>query len=126
MVSILFQLGLTISYFSLRGLLPMTCLISLICSCLFTMASITKSGQDIENLSDDIYTSLVNVKWYHWNESNKRNYLIFLTNAMKPFKLKYSQNVSLNYKLAIELLQAFFSAISISYNLKNVANQTQI
>lgn len=62
---------------------------------------------------------------------------------MKPFKLKYSQNVSLNYKLAIEvlsstmksnhnlnfmlqLLQAFFSAISISSNLKNVGNKSQI
>ncbi|KAJ3664056.1 hypothetical protein Zmor_008261 [Zophobas morio] len=124
--SILLYFGLTISYFSQKGVLPITCLISLISLSIFSGATVTRSGQELENLSDDVYMSLVNVKWYHWNESNKRNYLIFLTNAMKPFKLKYSQNVSLNYKLAIELLQAFFSAISISSNLKNVGNKTQI
>ena len=51
-------------------------------------------------LQFDVTLSAINkVAWYNFNHSNKRSYLIFLLNMMQPWKLKFSENYSVNYEL---------------------------
>lgn len=51
-----------------------------------------------------IFEELILVNWYHWNESNKKNYLTALITSFKIFKIKVSDNISLNYKLGLEVM----------------------
>ncbi|KAJ3664329.1 hypothetical protein Zmor_008510 [Zophobas morio] len=76
-------------------------------------------GQKIEDASDDIFYRLVNVKWYNWNQENKELYLMFLTNTQKPFRLKFSENISMNCRQGVEIGKTFFSFMSVAYQLRN-------
>lgn len=53
------------------------------------------------------------VDWCKWNRENQKNYLIFLKNLQCMFKIKFSENVSVNYALGI-------SVIVFVYNIKFV------
>ncbi|KAJ3641592.1 hypothetical protein Zmor_028093 [Zophobas morio] len=75
-------------------------------------------GQGIEDVSEEIYETLSQVEWYHWNSKNKKTYLFFLMNATRKFKIKYSENISLNYRLGSEIVKAIFSAMSVIYSLQ--------
>ncbi|KAJ3641589.1 hypothetical protein Zmor_028091 [Zophobas morio] len=75
-------------------------------------------GQGIEDLSEEIYEALSQVEWYHWNSKNKKTYLFFLMHAARKFKIKYSENVSLNYQLGLKVVNAIFSAMSVIYSLQ--------
>lgn len=44
------------------------------------------------------------MKWYNWNNDNKKMYLKFLTVASKPVKINYSENLSLNFELAAKVM----------------------
>ncbi|KAJ3641593.1 hypothetical protein Zmor_028094 [Zophobas morio] len=92
-----------------------------------TMTALTASGvllvfavggQGIEDMSEGIYEALCQVEWYHWNLKNKKTYLFFLMNATRKFKIKYSENISLNYRLGLEIVKAIFSAMSVIYSLQ--------
>ncbi|XP_063915849.1 uncharacterized protein LOC135131912 [Zophobas morio] len=83
-----------------------------------TLLGFAIGGQGIEDLSEEIYEVLNEVEWYHWNLKNKKNYLFFLMNAKRKFKIKYSENISLNYQLGLKVLKAIFSAMSVIYNLQ--------
>lgn len=41
--------------------------------------------------------------WYYWNDKNKKIYLLHLLKSEKPYKLQYSQNVSVNYELGVSV-----------------------
>lgn len=41
------------------------------------------------------------MKWYYWNRENKIIYQIIISNSRAPFNIKFSKNVSINYKLGI-------------------------
>ncbi|KAJ3641591.1 hypothetical protein Zmor_028092 [Zophobas morio] len=75
-------------------------------------------GQGIEDWSEEIYEALCQVEWYHWNLKNKKTYLFFLMNVTRKFKIKYSENISLNYRLGLEVVKAIFSAMSVIYSLQ--------
>ncbi|RZC37018.1 7tm 6 domain containing protein [Asbolus verrucosus] len=52
-------------------------------------------------------------KWYDWNDENKRLYLIFMIAALKPLRLQFSDNIVVNYELAISILKTTFSVLSV-------------
>ncbi|KAJ3652294.1 hypothetical protein Zmor_018272 [Zophobas morio] len=83
------------------------------------LAAFVVSGQRIEDAAERVFDVLREVDWYHWNQINKKIYLIFLTNASRVFKIKYSENISLNHKLGIEVVKAVFSALSLTYSLQH-------
>ncbi|XP_063922918.1 uncharacterized protein LOC135137240 [Zophobas morio] len=85
---------------------------------LFTLFLLTSYGQYIEDLSQDIFDTSARVKWYHWNHSNKKNYLIYLTNAQKPFKFNYTENISVNYQLAVDAVRNLISALTFVVQIK--------
>ncbi|KAJ3664094.1 hypothetical protein Zmor_008290 [Zophobas morio] len=93
-------------------------LISLITTACVTLAGLSVYGQKIEDLSDNIFNCLIDVKWYHWNEANKKLYLMFLQNSLKPFKIKFTENISVNYKMGLEIIKTFFSFISVVNQLQ--------
>ena len=51
----------------------------------------------------DLFNALREVSWYHWNPTNKKIYLIFLTNSSRVYKIKYTENISLNHKLGLQV-----------------------
>ncbi|XP_063913048.1 putative odorant receptor 83c [Zophobas morio] len=79
-------------------------------------------GQGIEDWSEEIYEALSQVEWYHWNSKNKKTYLFFLMHATRKFKIKYSENISLNYQLGLKVVNAIFSAMSVIYSLQQKKN----
>ncbi|KAJ3640745.1 hypothetical protein Zmor_027288 [Zophobas morio] len=83
------------------------------------LAAFVVSGQKIEDAAERVFDVLREVDWYHWNQINKKIYLIFLTNASRVLKIKYSENISLNHKLGIEVVKGVFSAISLTYSLQH-------
>ncbi|KAJ3664096.1 hypothetical protein Zmor_008292 [Zophobas morio] len=93
-------------------------LISLITTACVSLAGLSVYGQKIEDLSDNIFNCLIDVKWYHWNDANKKLYLMFLQNSLKPFKIKFTENISVNYKMGLEIIKTFFSFISVVNQLQ--------
>ncbi|CAH1378592.1 unnamed protein product, partial [Tenebrio molitor] len=60
-------------------------------------------GQEFEDASTDIFLALCDTKWYHWNQSNKKVYLNILTAALRPMRINYTENMSLNYEFGTEV-----------------------
>ncbi|KAJ3664098.1 hypothetical protein Zmor_008294 [Zophobas morio] len=97
-------------------------LFSITLTAFVTLVGVTVHGQKIEDLSDNILDCLVSIKWYHWNDANKKLYLMFLKNSLKPFKIKFTENISVNYRMGVEILKTFFSFISVVRQLQNKKN----
>ena len=51
----------------------------------------------------EINDTLMAIERYDWNDSNKKIYLMFLLSAIKPFRIQFSENFSLNYNKAIQV-----------------------
>ncbi|KAJ3662043.1 hypothetical protein Zmor_006410 [Zophobas morio] len=67
----------------------------------------------------DFFDAVREVSWYHWNITNKKIYLILLTNSSRVYKIKYTENISLNHKLGLQVIRAVLSAISLTCNSQN-------
>ncbi|KAJ3645954.1 hypothetical protein Zmor_023571 [Zophobas morio] len=76
-------------------------------------------GQEIEDMWQELSDAASEVEWYNWNQTNKRIYLIFLTNTSKVYKVKFSENISVNYELGLQVLKAVYSAANITYSLQH-------
>ncbi|KAJ3654130.1 hypothetical protein Zmor_013342 [Zophobas morio] len=85
--------------------------------CLFEMVILFHVGQNTEEIVTKVFESLVSIDWYDWNESNKKIYLMFLVSALKPFRIQFSENFSLNYNMAGQLLQSIASVVLVVYQL---------
>ncbi|XP_063906176.1 uncharacterized protein LOC135124886 [Zophobas morio] len=74
-------------------------------------------GQAIEDFMSQVFDALVQVEWCDWNESNKKMYLMLLIASSKPIKIKFSENISVNYEFGVELAKTVFSTISVMERL---------
>ncbi|KAJ3654132.1 hypothetical protein Zmor_013343 [Zophobas morio] len=84
---------------------------------LFMLVILFQLGQDTEDNVPKIFETLVSIDWYDWNESNKKIYLMFLVSALKPYRIQFSENFSLNYNMAGQLLQSAASVVLVVYQL---------
>nr|XP_015837952.1 PREDICTED: uncharacterized protein LOC103314767 [Tribolium castaneum] len=69
-------------------------------------------GQSLEDITVEFYETLTRIEWYYWNKENKIIYQILLINASDPVTVKFSENVSVNYKLGIDVGKAVYSMMS--------------
>ncbi|XP_044264019.1 uncharacterized protein LOC123010898 [Tribolium madens] len=69
-------------------------------------------GQNIQDVSEECFQTVSQMDWYYWNEENKRIYQIMFLNCFNPFTIKFSENLTVNYKLGIELAKAVYSMMS--------------
>ncbi|EFA01422.1 odorant receptor 292 [Tribolium castaneum] len=74
-------------------------------------------GQLIENTSSEIFEVLRNTNWVSWNEQNKKLFIILLLNTRQIYKIKITENVSLNYELGVTMAKAMYSMISVMKQL---------
>ncbi|XP_044270104.1 uncharacterized protein LOC123014873 [Tribolium madens] len=90
----------------------------------FTIATISIHifciGQLVEDGCFKIYKTLKKMDWYCWNIENRKLYIVFLQNTQTIFRLKFSQNVSVNYRLGLSILKAIYSMISVMSKLRNI------
>jgi hypothetical protein len=42
-------------------------------------------------------------KWYTWNKRNRKTFLIMLSNSVAPIKIKFTENVAINYALGMSV-----------------------
>ncbi|XP_063925230.1 uncharacterized protein LOC135139072 [Zophobas morio] len=112
--------SVVVFYFTFSGSLTDQYLriIALMLLSFLTVIGLAVSGQTIEDISEELTDALVKVEWYHWNEINKMKYLIFLTNTSKVLAMRFSENISLNLRLGLQIAKAFFTAVSIMYRLR--------
>ncbi|KAJ3644836.1 hypothetical protein Zmor_022538 [Zophobas morio] len=87
-------------------------------SAFVVLFGLSKTGQEVEDMSSDIFDISLHVDWCDWNEANKKMYLMLLINTQKQFKIKYSDNISLNYQMGVEIVKTFFSIISVMSKLQ--------
>ncbi|XP_063929699.1 uncharacterized protein LOC135141998 [Zophobas morio] len=91
--------------------------------CAITIMSFTAllgtawGGQAIEDYKTEIFNALVEVEWYVWDEFNKKMYLMLLISLSKPIKIKFSENISVNYEMGVQMAKTFFSMISVMERL---------
>ncbi|KAJ3644393.1 hypothetical protein Zmor_022127 [Zophobas morio] len=83
----------------------------------FMLFFLFRLGQVTEDTVAEVYEALFFLEWYNWNESNKKTYLIFLLSSVKPFRIQFSENFSLNYNMAVQLVQTAASVVLVVYQL---------
>ncbi|KAJ3656994.1 hypothetical protein Zmor_016030 [Zophobas morio] len=84
-----------------------------------TGISVIMLGQNIEDSSVKAFNDLCTLKWYNWNKENKKIYLIMLSNQMVPFKIKFSENIAVNYKLGFKICRTVYSVVSVLIQMRN-------
>ncbi|RZB39214.1 7tm 6 domain containing protein [Asbolus verrucosus] len=69
-----------------------------------TFVGIFISGQGFEDEANNLALVVSEINWYTLNSKNKKRYVIFLINAMKPFRIQFSDEYVLNYQLGLTKL----------------------
>ncbi|CAH1371454.1 unnamed protein product [Tenebrio molitor] len=77
-----------------------------------------QSGQELEDRTEDIFSEACNIPWISLNQSNKKSFLIFLTAAQTPCRLKFTDEIYANYQLGITVLRNVYSFAAIMANVK--------
>ncbi|KYB25158.1 hypothetical protein TcasGA2_TC031305 [Tribolium castaneum] len=77
------------------------------------------AGQLNEDVTSDLLKTLKTVNWECWNYENRKTFVILLQNTQKCIKIKFSENVSVNYALGVSLGRAVYSVMSVMRQLKN-------
>ncbi|XP_064213106.1 uncharacterized protein LOC107397920 isoform X3 [Tribolium castaneum] len=52
-------------------------------------------------LTSDIERAINEIRWYNFNQSNKKMYLILVMNTMRERKIKFTEKYSVNYRLGL-------------------------
>ncbi|KYB25142.1 hypothetical protein TcasGA2_TC031334 [Tribolium castaneum] len=71
--------------------------ITIIAACASFVAVIW-TCQSLENENDEATGDLIQAPWYNFNKKNTLLYLIFIQNAMKPRRIQFSDDLSINYE----------------------------
>ncbi|XP_044253103.1 uncharacterized protein LOC123004051 [Tribolium madens] len=106
----LIEESLTFTYFRLWALIFVAIL---------TSVQYIIQGQSLEDVTDELFERLTRIKWYYWNKENKIIYQILLLNSSTSVSIKFSENVSVNYKLGIDLSKAVYSMMSFMTYIKD-------
>ncbi|EEZ97785.1 odorant receptor 305 [Tribolium castaneum] len=83
-----------------------------------TCGHVVVSGQLIENVTFDHYEILRTVEWDCWNTRNKNLFVIYLQNSREIFKIRFTENLSVNFLLGISIVRALFTAFSLMRQLQ--------
>ncbi|KAK9877840.1 hypothetical protein WA026_020072 [Henosepilachna vigintioctopunctata] len=71
-----------------------------------------KSCQDVEDSFDKLFSNLMKLKWYQWNESNKKSLLVMMTRSQKSATIQ-SFNIQVNRGLIIRFARAVYQIFLI-------------
>ncbi|XP_044262678.1 uncharacterized protein LOC123010069 [Tribolium madens] len=85
-----------------------------------TWIHIVTAGQLLENVTSEILSVLKTVNWESWNKENRNTFIVILQNAQKDLKMKFSEDMSVNFALGVSMTRALFSAMSIIRQLRNM------
>ncbi|XP_064213105.1 uncharacterized protein LOC107397920 isoform X2 [Tribolium castaneum] len=66
-----------------------------------TFLALVWTGQTTENITSDIERAINEIRWYNFNQSNKKMYLILVMNTMRERKIKFTEKYSVNYRLGL-------------------------
>ncbi|CAH1382826.1 unnamed protein product [Tenebrio molitor] len=80
---------------------------------LLTTILFIQSGQEFENQTGDLYSAIYDIRWITFNESNKRSINIFLTMTQVPVRIKFTDLVSVNYELGMNIARNIYSFTAI-------------
>ncbi|XP_063906946.1 uncharacterized protein LOC135125354 [Zophobas morio] len=83
----------------------------------FMLVTLFQLGQSTEDSVTEVYETLMTIDWYDWNESTKKIYLMFLLSTVKPLRIQFSENYSLNYNMAVQVVQNAASVVLVVYQL---------
>nr|XP_015835422.1 PREDICTED: uncharacterized protein LOC103312914 isoform X2 [Tribolium castaneum] len=84
-----------------------------------TFSSIIWGGQSTETIITEMITALCQVRWYNFSQTNKKLYLILLTNMMKDRKIKFTENYSINYQLGLAIVRGIYSIMSVVVKMRS-------
>ncbi|KAJ3664072.1 hypothetical protein Zmor_008274 [Zophobas morio] len=92
---------------------------TMVISAVLASIHVIVSGQLIEDMTNRAFDEVLkSLDWSRWNKENKKIFLILLANSVKPFRLKFSESISLNYSLALAILKSIYSIMSVLWYMK--------
>ncbi|XP_044255564.1 uncharacterized protein LOC123005721 [Tribolium madens] len=74
------------------------------------------NGQQLINVTGNIFYTLSGSPWYYWNLKNIKTFLIFMTNFTKNESI-ICTGICLNYNLFVSLVRISVSYALVLYNL---------
>nr|XP_015835303.1 PREDICTED: uncharacterized protein LOC107397899 [Tribolium castaneum] len=85
-----------------------------------TFSSIIWGGQSTETIVTEMIATISQVRWYNFSQTNKKLYLILLTNMMKERKIKFTENYSINYQLGLAIVRGIYSVMSVLVKMYSI------
>ncbi|XP_044256964.1 uncharacterized protein LOC123006500 [Tribolium madens] len=74
-------------------------------------------GQQLINVSSNIFFTLAEAPWYFWNRDNRIIFLIFMTNCIKNESIVLA-GICVDYQLIVSVLRTSASYVLVFYNLR--------
>jgi hypothetical protein len=85
----------------------------------FTFCLLIFTGQSVENQTDVLHRINGNILWTTLDKKNLR-LLMTMTLVLKtPIKLKFSENVIVNYEIGIKIIKAVYSAVCFFLQIRS-------
>ncbi|XP_044257015.1 uncharacterized protein LOC123006532 [Tribolium madens] len=74
-------------------------------------------GQQLINVTSNIFFTLAEAPWYFWNRDNRIIFLIFMTNCIKNESIVLA-GICVDYQLIVSVLRISASYVLVFYNLR--------
>ncbi|KAJ3641859.1 hypothetical protein Zmor_028330 [Zophobas morio] len=84
---------------------------------LSTFAAVIISGQKSEDIMEEVRIMWASFPWYVLNYENSKIYLMFLGTLTRSYKIRFTEEVSINYRLGVAIARTLFSMLSVFLQL---------
>ncbi|KAJ3659949.1 hypothetical protein Zmor_011611 [Zophobas morio] len=84
-----------------------------------TLIMYAHCGQKFENLTEDMFDAIYNIRWSSFNESNRKIILITMIMFQEPKKLRFTDTVSCNYELGVRIAKGVYSFAAVMARLSS-------
>ncbi|XP_068897267.1 uncharacterized protein [Tenebrio molitor] len=85
---------------------------------LTTFCSMIFVGQSVENETDVLHLINTKIRWSSLNRSNLKLLMIMTLMTKKPFSLKFSNNIIVNYALGVKIVKLVYSVVCFLVQMK--------
>ncbi|CAG9860326.1 unnamed protein product [Phyllotreta striolata] len=84
---------------------------------LILITTYTHYGQLLADESENLYNTLCDTPWIHWNKQNRQMLQIMMVNSMEPLKISLIQGQTFNYAYNLSVLQTCYSVFTLATSL---------
>ncbi|XP_063923219.1 uncharacterized protein LOC135137479 isoform X2 [Zophobas morio] len=117
-----FLMGLSaMSFAYLGGILGYWCYFQNFMWCVSTVSVLllyTQCGQEFENMTEKLFDVLWEIRWTSFDRSNRKIFLLTMVALQEPKKLSFTETVSCNYELGVQVSKVLYSFAALMAKLR--------